>query len=106
MKLNKLFSFLLFFLSSINFLVYAQAYGNGSSGNVTISTSNQIINIYSSVTYILCPFIGLSSPVSVINGERFLIIQMEGPTAGTWEWLRASFLTGSSVYFTTSIPPI
>jgi len=103
MKLfNLLFLVLVLTLNS-TYSLFSQAYGNGSLGTVTFSSSNQIVNDYYSVNSINTNSIVFNSFVPNIDNQRVLIIQMEGALAGTWEWGRIDVSNGTTAQLVAAI---
>ncbi len=78
-----LFSFLIFpFIINAQFL-----YGDGSDGNVTLSSSS-FINEFYQITGVTSSnvTISYSSAPSLSSGDKILLIQMEGSTAGKYSF--------------------
>ena len=97
MKSFKLLLCLFLLLGSNIQFFQAQTFGNGNLGIVNIGSPNQIVNSYYAVSSINSNTINLNSTPPNLNGKRILIIQMEGSSAGTWEWCRVNSSTGITV---------
>ena len=100
MKPFKLLLFIFLLFGSNIQLFQAQTFGNGNLGTYNVIGSNNIINNYYAINSISGVTIGLNSAFPNFNTSRVLIIQMEGPTAGTWEWARVASSNGTSLNLT------
>jgi hypothetical protein len=68
---------------------FAQPYGNGSAGNVSVTSTGTVINDYYEVAAISQNIVSLqSAPSASLVNKKILIIQMDGAGAGTWETKR------------------
>jgi hypothetical protein len=99
---NLYFTILLIFLGLINSNLIAQPFGNGSLGDLTVSSST-VINTYAKVTNVYTTSIQLNANTPSFYNKKAIIIQMEGPNAGTWEWIRVTNVIGNELYLSSAI---